>query len=435
MKKNFYKESVKLHKKYKGKIKITSKCPIRSFNDFSLWYTPGVAEPCREIQKDISKVYEYTNKGNLIAIVTDGTRVLGLGDIGPEASLPVMEGKALLFKYLGGVDAVPVAVGTKNEDEFIKTVELLQPSFGGFNLEDISHPKCFYILNTLREKLSVPVWHDDQQGTAVVILAGLINALKVVKKDYRKVKVGVIGSGAAGIAAVRLMIKYGFEVGNIVVCDTKGVVHKNRNDFEEKFRYTKDVLINTNAEERKSGVEDAIPTTMEGMDAVIAVSKPGPETIKKEWIKLMNNDAIIFPCANPVPEILPEEAKKAGARVVATGRSDYPNQVNNSLTFPAIFRGVFEVGAKAITDEMCLAAVEELAKFAQEKGINEEYIIPTMDDWEVFPRQAAAVGAKAIDQGIARYNLSKKQIFSSAYKKIKEAREEIKFLTKKYTKK
>jgi malate dehydrogenase (oxaloacetate-decarboxylating) len=432
MKKDFYKESVKLHKTYKGKIKITTKCPIKSYEDFALLYTPGVAQPCIEIQKDISKVYDYTNKGNLIAIVTDGTRVLGLGDIGPEASLPVMEGKSLLFKYLGGVDAIPIALDTKDPEKFIETIKLLQPSFGGFNLEDISHPKCFYILERLRKELKVPVWHDDQQGTAVVILAGLINALKIVKKDYRKVKVGVIGSGAAGIAAVRLMVAYGFDAGNIVVCDTKGIIHKEREDFEERFKYTKDVLVNTNKEGRKSSSEDAIPKTMEGMDIVIAVSKPGPSVIKKEWIKLMNDQAIIFPCANPVPEILPKDAKKGGARIVATGRSDFPNQVNNSLAFPAIFRGVLEVGATTITDEMCIAAAESLAKYAQDKGLNEDYIIPTMDDWEVFPLEATAVGLKAQEQGVARKKFSKNELYKKVYETIKCAREEIKFFSTKY---
>ncbi len=434
MKKNFYKESVKQHLKYKGKIKITSKCPIKSFDDFVLWYTPGVAQPCLEIQKDISKVYDYTNKGNLISIVTDGSRVLGLGDIGPEASLPVMEGKSLLFKYLGGVDAVPIALATKDPEKFIDTVKLLQPAFGGFNLEDIAHPKCFHILDTLRNEMRVPVWHDDQQGTAVVILAGLINALKIVKKNYKKVKVGIIGAGAAGIAGLRLMIAYGFNPGNIVLCDTRGIVHKDREDFEERFKYTKNLVIKTNQEKRYSNSENGIEKTLEGMDVVIALSKPGPGVIKKEWIKKMSSDAIIFACANPVPEIWPDEAKKAGARIVATGRSDFPNQINNSLAFPAIFRGVFEVGATSITDEMCIAAAESLAEYAQNKGLTEDYIIPTMDDWEVFPLESTAVGMKAIEQGVAKFKFSKKEIYRNSYEKIKQSREEIDFLTKRYLK-
>ncbi|MFQ3675579.1 MAG: NAD-dependent malic enzyme, partial [Endomicrobiia bacterium] len=262
--------------------------------------------------------------------------------------------------------------------------------------------------------------------------AGLINALKFVKKDYKKVRVGIIGSGAAGIAGLRLMIEYGFDAGKIVVCDTKGIIHKDREDFEERFKYTKEILLKTNSEGRKSSSEDAIPKTMEGMDVVIALSKPGPGVIKKEWIKLMNDDAIIFPCANPVPEILPEEAKKSGARIVATGRSDFPNQVNNSLSFPAIFRGVFEVSARTITDEMCIAAAESLAKYAQEKGLREDYIIPTMDDWEVFPLEATAVALKAIKQGVARKKLSKGEIYKNVYKKIVSAREEINFFSKKY---
>jgi len=431
VKKDFYKESLRQHKIYNGKIQITSKCPIRKYSDFTLWYTPGVAQPCREIYKDISKVYDYTNKGNLIAIITDGTRVLGLGDIGPEASLPVMEGKSLLFKYLGGVDAIPIALDTKEPEKIIETIKLLQPTFGGFNLEDIANPKCFYILERLRKELKVPVWHDDQQGTAVVILAGLINALKIVGKDYKKVNVGIIGSGAAGIATLRLMVRYGFDPAKIVVCDTKGIIYKEREDFDRQFKYTKEILCRTNSEGRRSGPKDAIPKTMEGMDVVIALSKPGPNVIKKEWIKLMADDAIIFPCANPVPEILPEEAKKAGAKIVATGRSDFPNQVNNSLAFPAIFRGVLDVGASTITDEMCIFAAESLAKYAQEKGLRYDYIIPTMDDWEVFPIEATAVGLKAIEQGVASKKLSKDEIYKNAYKKIKSAQKEIKNFSQK----
>jgi malate dehydrogenase (oxaloacetate-decarboxylating) len=425
-------DALRLHPFYKGKVKITAKCPIRNFDDFAIWYTPGVAEPCKDIAKNPEMVWEHTNRANLIAVLTDGTRVLGLGDIGPEASLPVMEGKSLLFKYLGGVDAVPIAVGTKDPDKFIEIAKLLEPSFGGYNLEDIAQPKCFYILDVLRREMNIPVWHDDQQGTAAVTLAGLINALKIVGKEASKVRVGMIGAGAAGIACLRVMVAYGFDPGKIVMCDIYGIVHKDRPDFEKQFEYTKDLILKTNVEGRKTErVEDAIPVTMEGMDVVIAYSKPGPDTIKKEWIQRMAKDPILFTCANPIPEIWPWEAKEAGARIVATGRSDFPNQVNNSLGFPGIFRGVLDVNARTITDEMCIAAALELAKVAEDRGLREDYLIPTMDDWEVFPREACAVGMKAIEQGVARKTMSRNELYKKAEETIRQAREEIHFLMKK----
>lgn len=425
-------DALKLHPFYKGKVKITAKCAIRSFDDFAIWYTPGVAEPCKDIFKNPEKVWEHTNRSNLIAVITDGTRVLGLGDIGPEASLPVMEGKALLFKYLGGVDAVPIAVRTKDPDKFIEICKLLEPSFGGYNLEDIAKPKCFYILDTLRKELDIPVWHDDQQGTAAVTLAGLINALKIVNKDPKKVRIAMIGAGASGIACLRIMIAYGFNPANIVMCDTHGIIYKDRPDFEKHFPYTKDLVSQTNAEGRKAErIEDAIRIAMEDMDVVISYSRPGPDVIKKEWIQRMAKDPIVFVCANPVPEIWPWEAKEAGAKVVATGRSDFPNQINNSLGFPGIFRGTLDVNAKTITDEMCIAAAEELAKVAEDKGLREDYLIPTMDDWEVFPREAVAVGMKAIEQGVARIVMDRDSLYKKALKTIKEARKEIQFLMKK----
>ncbi|MEO0102952.1 MAG: NADP-dependent malic enzyme [candidate division WOR-3 bacterium] len=425
-------DALRLHPFYKGKVKITAKCAIRDFNDFAIWYTPGVAEPCKDIVKNPEKVWEHTNRANLIAVLTDGTRVLGLGDIGPEASLPVMEGKSLLFKYLGGVDAVAIAVRTKDPDKFIELAKLLEPSFGGYNLEDIAQPKCFYILDILRKECAIPVWHDDQQGTAAVTVAGLINALKIVGKDVKKVRVGMIGAGAAGIACLRVMVAYGFDPAKIVMCDVYGIVHKDRPDFEKHFEYTKDLILKTNAEGRKSEkIEDAIPMTMEGMDIVIGYSKPGPDTIKKEWIQRMAKDPILFVCANPIPEIWPWEAKEAGAKIVATGRSDFPNQVNNSLGFPGIFRGTLDVNAKTITDEMCIAAALELAKVAEDRGLREDYLIPTMDDWEVFPREACAVGMKAIEQGVARKVMSRDELYKKAEATIKEARKEIQFLMKK----
>jgi malate dehydrogenase (oxaloacetate-decarboxylating) len=424
-------DAMKLHPFYKGKIQIAPKCVIRDVKDFAIWYTPGVAKPCLDIKANPEKVWEHTNRSNTVAVFTNGTRVLGLGDIGPEASLPVMEGKSLLFKYLGGVDAFPIAIRTKDPEEFIKCAKLLEPSFGGYNLEDIEQPVCFYILDRLRKEMNIPVWHDDQQGTAAVTVAGLINALKIVGKDPKKVRVGMIGAGAAGIACLRVMVAYGINPANVIMTDVYGIVHKDRPEFDKHFAYTKDLIIRTNAEGRKSErIEDAIPKTMEGMDVVIAYSKPGPDTIKKEWIKRMAKDAILFVCANPIPEIWPWDAKEAGARIVATGRSDFPNQVNNSLGFPAIFRGTLDVNARTITDEMCIAAAVELAKVAEDRGLREDYLIPTMDDWEVFPREAVAVGMKAIEQGVARIVMTKEQLYKKAVDRIKNARAMSKALMK-----
>ncbi len=424
-------DAMKLHPFFKGKVQIAPKCAIRDFKDFAIWYTPGVAEPCKDIKNNPEKVWEHTNRANTIAVLTDGTRVLGLGDIGPEASLPVMEGKGLLFKYLGGVDVYPIAIRTKDPDEFIKFAKMMEPSFGGYNLEDIEQPKCFRILDTLRKEMNIPVWHDDQQGTAAVTVAGLINALKIVGKDPKKVRVGMIGAGAAGIACLRVMVNYGINPANVVMTDIYGIVHKNRPNFDKHFEYTKDLMIRTNIEDRKSDrIEDAIPKTMEEMDVVIGYSKPGPDTIKKEWISRMAKDPILFVCANPVPEIWPWEAKAAGAKIVATGRSDFPNQVNNSLGFPGIFRGTLDVNAKTITDEMCIAAAVELAKVAEDRGLREDYLIPTMDDWEVFPREAVAVGMKAIEQGVARIIMTKEQLYKKASAIIKNARNMSKALMK-----
>ncbi len=415
-------DAMKLHPYYKGKVQIASKCAIRDFNDFAIWYTPGVAAPCRAIQAEPELVYEHTNKANCIAVVSDGTRVLGLGDIGPEAGLPVMEGKALLFKYLGGVDAVPICIGTKEPDEFIRTVKLLEPSFGGINLEDISQPKCFKILDTLRAEMDIPVWHDDQQGTATVLLAGLLNALKIVGKEIDKIKIAMIGMGAANVATYRLLKASGVDLGGIVACDSKGTLHPGRSDIEERQEEFADkwrVCNETNAERRVGGIAGA----MRGADVMIAFSKPGPGTIKPEWVAGMAKDSLVFPCANPIPEIWPWEAKEAGARIVGTGRSDFPNQLNNSLGFPGIFRGTLDVRAKTITDEMALAAAHELAKCAEARGIDEENIAPNMDEWEVFPREAVATAMKAQEQGIARLSKTREQLYEEASIIIKQARE------------
>jgi malate dehydrogenase (oxaloacetate-decarboxylating) len=417
-------DAMKLHPFYKGKIEIVSKCVIRDFQDFGIWYTPGVAAPCRAIAEDKELVYEYTNKANSIAVVSDGTRVLGLGDIGPEAAMPVMEGKALLFKYLGGVDAVPICLDTKDPDEFIAMVKLLQPSFGGINLEDISQPKCFRILDTLRREMQIPVWHDDQQGTAAVTLAGFINALEIVGKSLSEARVAMVGAGAANQCVARLLISAGVTPGHIIMCDSKGTLHRGRTELKEKFAEKWEMCLKTNKDNVQGGPAEA----MKGADALIALSKPGPDTIKPDWIAQMASDAIVFVCANPIPEIWPWEAKEAGARIVATGRSDFPNQVNNSLGFPAIFRGTLDVRAKTITDEMCIAAAYELAKTAQDNGLHDDYLIPTMDEWEVFPREATAVGMKAIEQGVARLELSRDELYEQASRVIQRARGETQLL-------
>jgi malate dehydrogenase (oxaloacetate-decarboxylating) len=423
------KDAMKLHPFYRGKMQTIPKCCIRDFSDFAIWYTPGVAEPCRAIKADREKVYEFTNKWNTVAVVSDGTRVLGLGDIGPEAGMPVMEGKALLFKYLGGVDAVPICLDTKDPDEIIQAVKWLQPSFGGINLEDISNPKCFYILDRLRAEAQIPVWHDDQQGTAAVTLAGLINALKIVGKKKGEVKIAVIGVGAANVAILRVMFSDGFKPANIIVVDSKAILHTGRTDLEEKQEenpYKWDLCQRTNPDKISGGMAEAL----KGADVCISLSKSGPGVILPEWVKGMAKEAIVFVCANPIPEIWPWEAKEAGARIVATGRSDFPNQVNNSIGFPAIFRGALDVKARTITDEMCIAAAYELARCAEDRGINEENIAPTMGEWEVFIREAVAVGLKAIEQGVAREKTSREELTRRAETIIRSARDSTALLMK-----
>jgi malate dehydrogenase (oxaloacetate-decarboxylating) len=410
-----------LHPFYRGKIEMVLKCCVRSFDDFAIWYTPGVATPCRAIEKDPELVYEYTNKWNTVAVVSDGTRVLGLGDIGPKAGLPVMEGKALLYKYMGGVDGLPLMLDTKDPDDIINTVLMLQPGIGGVNLEDISQPKCFYILDTLREKAEIPIWHDDQQGTATVSLAGLINALRIVDKKMSEVSITFIGTGASNVACSRLIFGWGADPSRCFMVDSKGILGKHRKDLEmRKAEYVDKWRLCqiTNAE----GREGNIPEAMKGADVVICLSKPGPGVVKPEWVELMAKDSILFACANPVPEIWPWEAKSAGARIVATGRSDFPNQVNNSLGFPGIFRGALDVRARTITDEMCFAAAQALADHIGER-LDEEHILPTMDDWEVFPREAAAVGMKAQELGVARLTKSYDELFQDAWKIIKRSRD------------
>jgi len=413
-------DAMRLHPFYRGKIQTALRASVRSIDDFAIWYTPGVAAPCRAIQQNPALVYEYTSKWNTVAVVSDGTRVLGLGDIGPKAGLPVMEGKALLFKYLGGVDCVPIMLDTKDPDKIIETVLMLQPSFGGINLEDISQPKCFRVLDTLREKAEIPVWHDDQQGTASVILAGLINAARVVGKQFKDMRIVFVGCGASNVACSRLVFAYGAESGNCLMVDSKGILGKHRKDiadrkteFVQKWRLCQI----TNDSELQGDVAEAL----RGADAVIALSQPGPGTLKPEWVRTMAKDAIVFAAANPIPEIWPGEAKEAGAAVVATGRSDFANQVNNSLGFPGIFRGALDVRARTITDEMAIAASESLASMA-EGNLDAEHILPTMDDWEVYPREAAAVAMKAIEQGIAELPCTYEEELERASTLIRQAR-------------
>src|SRR5438132_437179 len=415
-------QSAKYHPYYRGKIEIVPRVPVRSFNDFAIWYTPGVAQPCLDIAADPSKVWTLTNKWNQVAVVTDGTRVLGLGDIGPEAGLPVMEGKCLLFKYLGGVDAFPVPLATKDPEKIIETVKLITPSFGGVNLEDIAQPKCFGILERLRKECDIAVWHDDQQGTATINVAGVINALKVVGKEMSDVQITLIGAGASNIRTAKILITAGAKPANLILVDSKGIVGRHRKDVEAargEFAEKWELAQMTNGEGRVGG----IPEAMKGVDVVIAASKPGPGVIQKEWVTAMADDAILFVIANPVPEIWPWEAGEAGARIIATGRSDFPNQVNNSIGFPGIFRGTLDVRARTITDEMCIAAATELALVAEEKGLDEEHIVPTMEEIDVFAREAAAVGMKAIEQGIARVRKTRNELYDNAIALIRRARE------------
>ena len=409
-----------MHPFYRGKIETVLKCPVRDFKDFALWYTPGVAAPCRDIAQNPDKVYEHTNKWNTVAVISDGTRVLGLGDIGPKAGLPVMEGKSLLFKYLGGVDAFPIMLDTKDPNKIIDTVLTLQPGLGGVNLEDFAQPKCFRILDTLREKAEIPIWHDDQQGTATVTLAALINALKIVGKKKEDIRIAFIGCGSANVAVARLIFSWGVDPGKCTMVDIDGILGKHRIDYErQKAIYTAQWrFCQTTNEEGRQG---SIPDAMKGHDVVICYSKPGPGTVKPEWVKTMNEDPIVFAGANPIPEIWPWEAKEAGAAVVATGRSDFPNQVNNSLIFPAVFRGTLDVRATTITDEMCFAAANALANHITD--IDSEHILPSMSDWEVYTKQAAAVGMKAQELGVATLTKTYDELLESAYSMIKRSRD------------
>lgn len=388
---NYAEESLKLHADWKGKIEVVSRVPVSTKDDLSLAYTPGVAQPCLEIQKDINKSYELTRRHNLCAVITDGSAVLGLGDIGPEAGMPVMEGKCVLFKSFGDVDAFPLCVKTKDVDEFVNTVALISGSFGGINLEDISAPRCFEIERKLKERCDIPIFHDDQHGTAVITLAGLMNALKVVGKKKEDVKVVTSGAGAAAISIVKLLLAAGFR--NVTMCDRRGAIYAGR----DGLNWIKEEMAQVTNLEKKAGT---LADMLAGADIFIGVSAPG--TVTTEMVKTMNRDAIIFACANPTPEIFPEDAKAGGAKVIATGRSDFPNQINNVLAFPGIFRGAFDVRASDINEEMKMAAAKALADLITEDELDAEHIIPYAFDPKVGPAVAAAVAQAARASGVAR---------------------------------
>ena len=388
---DYAKESLRLHGEWKGKIEVVATVPANDKESLSLAYTPGVAQPCLAIQEDLSKSYELTRRHNLCAVITDGSAVLGLGDIGPEAGMPVMEGKCVLFKTFGGVDAFPLCVKTHDVDEFVQTVYNISGSFGGINLEDIAAPRCFEIERKLKEKCDIPIFHDDQHGTAIITLAGLTNALKVVGKKKEEVKVVTSGAGAAAISIVKLLLSAGYR--NVTMCDRKGAIYAGR----EGLNWIKEEMAQVTNLEKKAG---SLADMLVGADVFIGVSAPG--TVTREMVETMNQDAIVFACANPTPEIFPDEAKAGGARVVATGRSDYPNQINNVLAFPGVFRGTFDVRASDINEEMKMAAAQALAGLISDEELTEDYIIPQAFDSRVGPAVAAAAAQAARDSGVAR---------------------------------
>ena len=388
---DYAKESLKLHEQWKGKIEVIATVPVESKEDLSLAYTPGVAQPCLEIQKDVSKSYELTRRHNLCAVITDGSAVLGLGDIGPEAGMPVMEGKCVLFKAFGDVDAFPLCVKTQDVDEFVNTVYNISGSFGGINLEDIAAPRCFEIERKLKEKCDIPIFHDDQHGTAIITLAGLLNALKVVGKSREDVKIVTSGAGAAAISITKLLLSAGFR--NITMCDRKGTIYTGR----EGLNWIKEEMAQVTNLDHKSGT---LADMLVGADVFIGVSAPG--TVTTEMVKTMAKDAIVFACANPTPEIFPDEARAGGAAVIATGRSDFPNQINNVLAFPGVFRGTFDVRASDINEEMKMAAADALAGLISDEELSADYIIPKAFDKRVGPAVAKAVAEAARRSGVAR---------------------------------
>lgn len=389
---NINEEALQLHLENRGKIEVISKTQIKDMHDLAVVYTPGVAEPCRKIHEDTSRVYDYTSKGNMVAVVTDGTAVLGLGDIGPEAALPVMEGKAVLFKYFAGVDAFPICIDSKDPEEIIKTVQLIAPSLGGINLEDISAPRCFEIERRLKESLDIPVFHDDQHGTAIVTLAGLINALKVVNKEIAEVKIVVNGAGASAIAVSKFLLSAGAQ--DIILCDSKGIIYQGRTENMNPGKEEMATL--TNRSKMKGKLADAF------IDADVFIGLSGPNLVSREMVSSMASDSVLFAMANPTPEILPDEAKAGGARIMATGRSDFSNQVNNCLGFPAIFKGALKVRASDINEQMKLAAAHAIASVIPESELGPEHIIPDVFHPEVMKVEAEAVAQAARDSGVAR---------------------------------
>lgn len=416
-----------VHRYYQGKIQTIPKTPVPGFNWFNVWYTPGVSKISTTIRDNNDASFELTNRGNLVAVVSDSTRVLGDGDCTPPGGLGVMEGKAFLMKYLGGFDAIALCIdsrdhtGQNNPDKIIEFVKMCQHSFGAINLEDISQPNCYKVLDVLREECDIPVWHDDAQGTASVTLAGLINALKIVNKKIQNVKIVLYGAGASNTTIARLLILDGADPANIIIFDSKEALHKDRKDIEADSRFYRkwELCVQTNPHKIKTMDE-----AMRGADVLISMSTPGPNVIKPEWIRSMGTKPIVFTCANPVPEIYPYAAKEAGAYIVATGRGDFPNQVNNSLGFPGILKGALMVRSRKITDNMAIAAAHALAQYAEEHhSLHPEYIIPTMDEADVFPYEAAQVAMQAIKDGVARKIISYEEAYQTAKKDIDEARQ------------
>ncbi|MCQ2284437.1 MAG: NADP-dependent malic enzyme [Bacteroidales bacterium] len=427
----FYKKmAIAAHTYYGGKMQTLPKAPIYGFNWFNVWYTPGVSAVSTTIREDNDQSFYLSNRSNLVAVVSDSTRVLGDGDCTPPGGLGVMEGKAMLMKYLGGVDSVPLCIDSRDEngvhqaDKIIDFVKMVQHSFGAINLEDISQPNCYRVLDTLREACDIPVWHDDAQGTACVTLAGLLNALKIVNKKMQDIKVVLYGAGAANTTIARLMITDGVKPENMIIYDTKGTLHKNRADIESDPRFYRkwELCQSTNPD----CVEDP-SIAFQSADVLVALSKPGPDTIKPEWISLMNEKAIVFACANPVPEIYPYKAKEAGAYIVATGRGDFPNQVNNSVCFPAILKGTLLVSASKITDSMAICAAHSIADYAERQGISADHIMPTMMDSDLFPTVAADVAMQAIKDGVARKTRTWQEVRDIAAKDIAETHQLVQY--------
>lgn len=431
----FYKKmSIAAHRFYNGKMQTLPKAPVYGFNWFNVWYTPGVSAVSTSIRDNNDQSFYLSNRANLVAVVSDSTRVLGDGDCTAPGGLGVMEGKAMLMKYLGGVDSVPLCIESRDEngvhqaDKLIDFVKMVQHSFGAINLEDISQPNCYKVLDVLREECNIPVWHDDAQGTACVTLAGLINALKIVNKKMEDIKVVLYGAGAANTTIARLMITDGVDPKNMVIFDTKGTLHKNRTDIRDDKRFYRKWELCESTNPNCIEVEEE---AFKGADVLVALSKPGPDTIKPEWISMMAEKSVVFACANPVPEIYPYKAKEAGAYVVATGRGDFPNQVNNSICFPAILKGTLLVSASKITDNMAICAAHSIANYAEEKlGISADKIMPTMMDTDLFPTVAADVAMQAIQEGVARKQRTWQEVYDIAKKDIEETHQLVEYFEK-----